>query len=133
MGGKLQQTVTQSTTNHVKNLTLYQAVPSELHSTFFFKVFQNLNKKSKLVRDLSADKIKSALFMVFFIEGNTKWAVKLNNQLRKCHELIGGNSRSNLTCKELTETGDFLDAFIAIAEEVEQSYNFEEEIKAKKD
>lgn len=71
--------------------------------------------------------------MVFFVESNTKWAVKLNNQLRKCHELIGGNSRSNMSNKEPSETDDFQDAFTAIAEEVEQSYNFEEEIKAKKD
>ena len=42
------------------------------------------------------EKIKSSLFMLFHIEGNSKWAHKFNSKLMKCHEMIEGNQRSNV-------------------------------------
>ncbi len=41
------------------------------------------------------EKLKAALFMLFHIEGNSKWACKFNSQMRKCHEKIEVSDRSN--------------------------------------
>jgi hypothetical protein len=35
------------------------------------------------------------LFMLFHIEGNSRWATKFNSQMMKCHEKIDSNIRSN--------------------------------------
>jgi hypothetical protein len=54
--------------------------------------FLRLEKNSQ---KLINEKIKSALFMLFHIEGNSRWATKFNSQMMKCHEKIDSNIRSN--------------------------------------
>jgi hypothetical protein len=97
---KLDETVTTGGSSHVKDLTLFQIVPPELHSTYFFKVFQNLTKSAKIASHYTTEKIKAVLFMVFHIEGNSRWAHKFNNQMLKCHEKIENYQRGNYLSEE---------------------------------
>lgn len=39
------------------------------------------------------EKVKAVLFMVFHIEGNSKWAYKFNSKMLKCHERLENQPR----------------------------------------
>lgn len=67
----------------------------DLHSSLFFKSVNAFLRLEKMNQKNTNEKIKASLFMLFHIEGNSKWASKFNSQLRKCHEKIESNERSN--------------------------------------
>lgn len=72
--------------------------------------------------------------MVFHIEGNSQWAHKLNNKMRKCYEALENNLRQNRDDqKESVDGEDFIIEFVKVAEDVESGFDFVKEIKTKKE
>lgn len=67
--------------------------------------------------------------MIFHIEGNSKWASKLNNNIMKCHEKFDSNTRSNILnsnnshpdCKMMDDIDfeNLEDKFFSIIEDIE--------------
>ena len=76
--------------------------------------------------------IKSALFNIFYIDGQTQWAIKLNNSLLRCHQHLDGNRNNYHKSGVLMMEETFVDSLIRVAETIEKDYDFDSEIKIRK-
>ena len=136
---KLGETTVSQSCSYSSELTIFQIVPNDFHCSLFFKAFHSFLKAPKQEQKATNEKIKACLFMLFHIEGNSKWAQKFNNQLMKCHEMIQSNERSNfegfLMGEEEKEEGweEMEKQFVNVIESIEKSHDFEREIKIKKE
>jgi hypothetical protein len=77
----------------------------------------------------AADYLKGMLFKVFYVDGNSHWAKKLNSAILNCHEKLGGN-RDNY---QDISINSFVNLFVCVTENVEKSCNFNNEIQQKKE
>ena len=155
--------LSETTISHAysSELTLFQIIPQDFHSTLFFKSFHSFLRATKEDQKAVNERVKAALFMLFHIEGNSKWAMKFNKQLVKCHEKIESNVRSNFECDIMMEVDSEEEVkqkesplshsgcssastassqqeqleqqFINVAEKIERDYDFEQEIMIKKE
>ena len=88
-----------------------------------------LSKDEAFLKKYSLSTLKSVLFMIFHIDSNSRWAIKLNHAIMKCHDKLEGN-RSNYL-EDFDDRGSFDGIFLRVAEIIEKSYNFDGEIRMK--
>lgn len=69
--------------------------------------------------------------MTVYVEQNSKWLSKLNNQLRKCHEKFDDLKRHQTFSTVMKSVFETL--FVQEGEKIESQYDFEIEIRAKKE